>query len=168
MAKLNLMNFDARVREVFENNSEKLFAFNKLMLDTANGTFEEGITSKEASAKIVSMFKEIIGVDEHASKAEVRKAIKRNQQVLFDLIEEVVPNLLQTGWQENPFFMEYVETKNLALGDTNDFYVGDDSILSVSKVSGNHHNMIRQRLGAGRHFAVTTEWFGLKSRPLAA
>ena len=36
MAKLNLMNFDARVREVFENNSEKLFAFNKLMLDVCS------------------------------------------------------------------------------------------------------------------------------------
>ena len=67
--------------------------------------------------KIVSMFKEIIGVDEHASKADIRKAIKRNQQVLFDLIEEVVPNLLQTGWQDNPFFNEFVETRNLDIGD---------------------------------------------------
>ena len=44
----------------------------------------------------------------------------------------------------------------------NDFYVEDDSILNVSKVSGNHHNMIRQRLGAGRHFSVAGEWFGIK------
>ena len=75
--------------------------------------------------------------------------------------------MIITGWQNNPFFMDYAEIKNLALGDTNDFYIEDDSILSVSKISGNHHNMIRQRLGAGRHFAVTTEWFGLKFRSLA-
>jgi hypothetical protein len=30
----------------------------------------------------------------------------------------------------------------LALGDENDFYVEDDSILSVSKVSVNHHNIV--------------------------
>ena len=76
----NLMNFDARVREVFENDIAKLFAFNKLMLDTAKNTFEEGISAKEASAKIVSMFKEIIGVDEHASKADILSFVGRTQK----------------------------------------------------------------------------------------
>ena len=158
---MKLMSFDAKVREVFENDESKLFAFNKLMLDTANGTFEEGVTAKEASAKIVSMFKEIIGVDEHASKAEIRKAIKRNQQVLFDLIEEVVPNLLQTGWQENPFFNEFVETKNIDIGDKNVFYTEDETILTVSKVSGNHWDIDRQRLGKGASFSVETSWYGI-------
>ena len=158
---MKLMNFAANVREVFENDENKLFAFNKLMLDTANGTFEAGITAKEASAKIVSMFKEIIGVDEHSSKAEVRKAIKRNQQVLFDLIEEVVPNLLQTGWQENPFFNEFVETKNIDIGDKNVFYTEDETILTVSKVSGNHWDIDRQRLGKGASYSVETSWYGI-------
>ena len=158
----NLMNFDARVREVFENDSAKLLAFNKLMLDTYNGTLEADITIKEANEQIRAMFNKIIGVGENATKADIRKAIKRNQQVLFDLIEEVVPNLLQTGWQDNPFFNEFVETRNLDIGDQAMFYSEDETLLTVSKVSGNHHNMIRQRLGAGRHFAVTTEWFGLK------
>ena len=158
---MKLMNFDAKVREVFENDESKLFAFNKLMLDTANGTFEEGVTAKEASAKIVSMFKEIIGVDEHASKAEIRKAIKRNQQVLFDLIEEVVPNLLQTGWQDNPFFNEFVETKNIDIGDKNVFYTEDETILTVSKVSGNHWDIDRQRLGKGASYSVETSWYGI-------
>ena len=158
---MKLMNFAANVREVFENDENKLFAFNKLMLDTANGTFEDGISAKEASAKIVSMFKEIIGVDEHASKAEVRKAIKRNQQVLFDLIEEVVPNLLQTGWQENPFFNEFVETKNIDIGDKNVFYTEDETLLTVSKVSGNHWDIDRQRLGKGASYSVETSWYGI-------
>ena len=95
MAKL--MNFDAHVREVFDNDEAKFASFNQLMLDTANNNLEDGITIKEASAKITTMFKKIIGCDEHSTKAEIRKAIKKNQQVLFDLIEEVVPNLLRTG-----------------------------------------------------------------------
>ena len=136
---MKLMNFAANVREVLENDESKLFAFNKLMLDTANG----------------------IGVDEHASKAEVRKAIKRNQQVLFDLIEEVVPNLLHTGWQENPFFNEFVETKNIDIGDKNVFYTEDETILTVSKVSGNHWDIDRQRLGKGASYSVETSWYGI-------
>lgn len=159
MAKL--MNFDAHVREVFDNDESKYAAFSKLMLDTANGNFEEGITIKDANDKIVSMFKKIIGCDEHSTKAEIRKAIRKNQQVLFDLIEEVVPNLLQTGWQDNPFFNEFVETRNIDIGDQNVFYTEDETILSVSKVSGNHWDLDRVKLGKGKTFSVETSWYGI-------
>lgn len=161
MSKLNLMNFDAKVREVFENDEQHLVAFNKLMLDTANGNFEEGITAKDANEKIVSMFKKVIGVNENSTKAEIRKAIRRNQQVLFDLIEEVVPNLLQTGWQDNPFFNEFVQISNIDIGDQNMFYTEDETILTVSKVSGNHWDIDRQRLGKGSSFSIETSWYGI-------
>ena len=49
--------------------------------------------------------------------------------------------MLVTGWQNDPFMMKYVDQKNLALGDKNEFYVEDDSMLSVMKVSGNHHDI---------------------------
>lgn len=159
MAKL--MNFDAHVREIFENDDAKFASFNKLMLDVANDNLEDGITIKEANAKITTMFKKIIGCDENSSKAEVRKAIRKNQQVLFDLIEEVVPNLLQSGWQDNPFFNEFVETRNIDIGDQNVFYTEDDTILTVSKVSGNHWDLDRQRLGKGTTFSVATSWYGI-------
>lgn len=159
MAKL--INFDAHVREIFENDDAKFASFNKLMLDVANDDLEDGITIKEANAKITTMFKKIIGCDENSSKAEVRKAIRKNQQVLFDLIEEVVPNLLQSGWQDNPFFNEFVETRNIDIGDQNVFYTEDDTILTVSKVSGNHWDLDRQRLGKGTTFSVATSWYGI-------
>lgn len=159
MAKL--INFDAHVREIFENDDAKFASFNKLMLDVANDNLEDGITIKEANAKITTMFKKIIGCDENSSKAEVRKAIRKNQQVLFDLIEEVVPNLLQSGWQDNPFFNEFVETRNIDIGDQNVFYTEDDTILTVSKVSGNHWDLDRQRLGKGTTFSVATSWYGI-------
>jgi hypothetical protein len=158
---LKLMNFDAHVRSVFADEQEKLNAFSKLMMDAANGEYEEGITAKEANEKIIGKFYEVIGVDKTSTKAEIRKAIKRNQQVLFDLIEEIVPNLLQTGWQDNPFFNEFVETKNIDIGDQNVFYTEDETILSVSKVSGNHWDIDRQRLGKGASFSVETSWYGI-------
>ena len=159
MAKL--MNFDAHVREVFDNDESKYAAFNKLMLDAANGTYEDGIDAKSANDKIVSMFRAAIGLNENSTKTEVRKAIRKNQQVLFDLIEEVVPNMLVSGWQDNPFFNEFVETRNIDIGDQNVFYTEDETILSVSKVSGNHWDIDRVKLGKGKTFSVETSWYGI-------
>ena len=157
----NLMNFDVNVREVFENDESKLFAFNKLMLDTAKGSFEAGITAKDANDKIVSLFRQAIGLDAKASKSDVRKAIRRNQATLFALIEDVIEDLLVTGWQDNPFFNEYCDVRNLALGDENVFTVEDDSLLSVSRIADGHWNIDRQRLGAGRSFSVETATYGI-------
>lgn len=159
MAKL--INFDANVREVFENDENKMRAFYKLMQDVANNNLEDGISMKEANDKIVSMFNQVLGLDENSSKSDIRKAIRRNQNVLFDLIEEVVPNLLRTGWQENPFFNEFVETRHLDIGDKAVFYTEDETILTVSKVSGNHWDIDRQRLGKGASYSVETSWYGL-------
>ena len=159
MAKL--INFDANVREVFENDESKMRAFYKLMQDVANNNLEDGISMKEANDKIVSMFNKVLGLDENSSKSDIRKAIRRNQNVLFDLIEEVVPNLLRTGWQENPFFNEFVETRNLDIGDKAVFYTEDETILTVSKVSGNHWDIDRQRLGKGASYSVETSWYGI-------
>lgn len=162
---MKFMRFDSTVRSAFNDDATQFAHFQRLLVDAARKEVKE-YSYKEANAKIVEKFREALGIHEGDRPQQVRRAIRANQNVVFAIIEEVVEEMIITGWMQNPFFMDYVETKNLALGDANDFYVEDDSILSVSKVSGNHHNMIRQRLGAGRNFAVTTEWFGLKFRSL--
>lgn len=155
------MNFDAVVKAAFNNDENDFVAFNKLLVDAYKGNVE-GFSAKEANDKIVEIFRAAIGCNENSSKAEVRKAIRRNQVTIFELIEEIVNDMLVSGWEENPFFREYVDVKNLALGDKNEFYVEDNSVLSVMKVSGNHHDIIRQRLGAGKTFSVETSWIAVK------
>ena len=159
----NLMTFDAHVRGIFENDETKFVAFNKLMTDASVNKYEEGITAEDANAKIRRVFREAIGVSENATKLEIRKAMKKraNAQVLFDLIEELVPNLLKTGWADNPFFREFVEERYLADGDDNIFYSEDNSILTVSKVSGSQWDLDRQRLGKGSSFSIETSEYGI-------
>lgn len=159
----NLMTFDACVREIFENNEAKFAAFNKLMIDASVNKYEEGITSADAHEKITKVFKQAIGVSENASKQEIRKAMKKraNLQIIFDLIEEVVPNLLKTGWSADPFFKEFVEERYLDDGDQNLFYAEDNSTLTVSKVSGNHWDLDRQRLGKGTTYSIETSTYGI-------
>lgn len=161
----NLMMFNTTVQNAFDNDNENFVCFGELLLDAARGEVKE-YSAKEANQKIVEKFRAALGVEPTDRPQAVRRAIRANKDLVFTLIEETIEEMIVAGWMENPFFMQFVETKNLALGDENDFYVEDDSILSVSKVSGSHHNMLRQRLGSGRHFSVAGEWFGLKFRSL--
>lgn len=155
------MQFDMNVKNVFENDESNYDSFNKLMLDYSHDMLD-GISAREANDKIVEIFRNIIGCDEKSTKAEIRRGIRRNQNLIFDLIEVVIDDALISGWQESPFFKEFVEVRNLAMHDKNEFYVPDDSVLSVMKVSGNHHDLLRQRLGAGKTFSVETSWYGIK------
>lgn len=155
------MNFSANVQNAFDNNSEEYKNFNKLMLDYTKGDLD-GVTPKQANEKIVQKFKAVLGLDEKPTKAEVRKALRKHQLDVYEIIEETVDGILVTGWNENPFFNEWVDVRNLAAGDKNEFYVEDTSVLSVMKISGNHHDIIRQRVGAGSTESVDTSWIGLK------
>ena len=155
------MTFNATVQNAFNNDENDYKAFNKLLVDAYKGTVAD-FSAKEANDKIVEIFRKVIGCDENSTQKEIRKAIRRNQVEIFEILEEIIPDLLVSGWEDNPFFREYVDVRNLALGDKNEFYVEDNSVLTVTKVSGNHHDLIRQRLGAGRTYTVATEWYGLK------
>lgn len=160
------MRFNSVARNAFGNDEAQFINFSKLLIDAAKKEVQE-YSQAEANKVIVAKFREALGIEPNDRPQAIKRAIRANKDLVFTIIEETVEEMLMTGWMNNPFFMDYVDTRNLALGDENDFYVEDDSILSVSKVSGNHHNMIRQRLGAGRHFSVAGEWYGLKFRSLA-
>lgn len=134
--------------------------FSQLMFDTGMGVPQ--VDKKVANDKIREVMFSILGVDEHATRKELRRAIRSHRNEVFEVIEETVENLLVSGWGNNPFFNEFVEIKNLSDGDTNEFYVKDDVILTVSEISGNHHDLIRQRLAEGQTFRVKTSWYGVK------
>ena len=157
---MKFMNFAANVQNVFNNDVNDFMAFADLLTETALGT--QKVSKAEANEKIVEVFQGVLGLDKNSKPAEVRKAIRRNQALVFDIIEETVQNLLVTGWGNDPFMMKYVDQRNLALGDKNEFYTEDDSVLSVMKVAGNHHDIIRQRLAGGTVKSIETYWVAIK------
>lgn len=157
---MKFMNFAANVQAVFNNDANDFVAFSQLLTDVARGT--QAVSKEEANAKIVEVFQSVLGIDKNSRPADVRRAVRRNQALVFDIIEETVQDLLVTGWGNDPFFQKYVDQRNLALGDKNEFYSEDDSVLSVMKVAGNHHDIIRQRLGAGKVTSISTYWCAVK------
>ena len=133
------INFSAKVQSVFNNDANDFVAFSQLLTDTARGNNK--VSKEEANAKIVEVFQNVLGITKESRPADVRRALRRNQAVVFDIIEETVEDLLVSGWSNDPFMMRYVDQRNLALGDKNEFYIEDDSVLSVMKLSGNHHDI---------------------------
>ena len=131
-----------KVNEIFTkyNYSD----FSALMYET--GMKSPRVDVKQANDKIREIFRSVIGVNEKASRKELRKAIRRHKTEIFEITEEVLENLVSTGWQDNPFFKEFVEYRSLSDGDTNEFYVEDNVILTVSKLSGNHHDLNSYRI----------------------
>lgn len=133
------MRFSANVQQVFNNDANDFIAFSELLTDVARGTHK--VTKEEANKKIVEVFQNVLGLSKTSTPREVRKSIQRNQQLVFDIIEETVQDLLVSGWGDDPFFQKYVDQRNLALGDKNEFITEDNSIMSVMRVAGNHHDI---------------------------
>lgn len=161
MNKNSFVNFSASNKAAFDNDETKYIGFSQLLKDYADGNFQGGITKADADEEIRNTFRLIMGVDEKASAKEIRKAIRRNKDAIFEVIEDTVDDLLTSGWQENEFFRDFVEVKNLGMDDTNEFESEDKTVLTVGKISGNHWDIDRQRLGIGETFRIPTSWVGL-------
>lgn len=155
------MNFSANVQSAFDNNESDYMNFSQMLRDYRVGTFQAGVTKADADELLREKFRLVMGIDENASPKEVKRAIKRSKNEIFEIIEDTVDDMLTSGWTDNEFFREFVEIKNLALQDANEFISEDKTVLSVGKVSGNHWDIDRQRLGVGEAFRVPTYWVGL-------
>lgn len=157
----NIRFSEPSVIKIFSNNNYSYSEFSTLMIMSALGD-ETLVNRKTASDKIRKVMFEAYGLPDGADRKTVTRAIRRCPAIMFEIIEEIVPNMLISGWSENPFFNEFVEIRNMANGQKNEFYVEDETILTVSEFSGNHHDIMRQRLGEGSHYSVKTSWFVAK------
>lgn len=145
---------------------DKYEGFRNLLFDVAEGReiYEEDkkISNAEANDKIRKVVYEVLGINENSTKKERKRAMKRHSLELFEVIEEVIDVQLASGFRDSEFFNEFVEMKNLAEGDRNEFWTDDKTILAVAKVSGDHHDLTMQKLGEGEAYTVTTSTYAAK------
>lgn len=82
-----------------------------------------------------------LGLSNKATEREIQRALKTQKGIeLFQVIEEILDEKIATGWKDDEFFDKFVEIKNLADGDKNEFWLQKDIILTVEHVSGDHHD----------------------------
>lgn len=109
---------------------------------------------KDIDTAIRSAFFEIMGTDK-----PTKKDIRRHEVAIFEVLEEVLTETYLKSVEEDAFFQRFAEVRNLALGDTQEFYVEDDAVLFVSEHAGNHWNITRQKFEGGTSFPVKTKAF---------
>lgn len=90
------------------------------------------------------------------------KAFRRNKTDMFEIIEDILTVTVLEGLPDDNFFRQFVEFKNLKLGDQNSFYVPDRTKLVVSEIADGTTALRRQRLDVGTNESIPTTIKGIK------
>ncbi|MBQ3543548.1 MAG: hypothetical protein IJA34_00950 [Lachnospiraceae bacterium] len=87
------------------------------------------------------------------------RSFRKYKNDIYEVLEVTLDQTLPEGWNDNEFFNRYVETIRVDLGDINEFYSENNSLLTVSKFAGNHWDTIRERFDIGTSFSIPTGWY---------
>lgn len=152
------------LRKVFEEEN-KYESFRQIASGLINGTEmfelddngnERRISVADANKAVRKIFMEICGLSEEdlSSKKRRERAEEAHMTEIYEIIEEDIDLLINRGLQENEWFNQFVEMKSHALGDANAFHIEENQYLIVGDVSGDHHDVTIQQLGAGSDIMV--------------
>ena len=81
---------------------------------------------------------------------------------VFTIVEELVNAISEEGLRGDEFFMNMVEDRNMALGDTPVFHIERDSLLAVADIAEGTQGVRRQRIEGGTDITVTTQLHAVK------
>ena len=112
---------------------------------------ERQVSRRQANAAIRKVFMEVCGLSEEDLKS--RKKRERAERLhgaeIFEIIEDDIEFRVNEGFQATEWFQQFVDERNLALGDANEFVVDRDSYFVVCDYSGDNHDITMQQLGRG-------------------
>lgn len=129
----------------------------ELALDLSRNDFSVHIDSEKITQKdLESHLRNTINNDILKGRS-LYQAYRKNKTVLFEIMEEIVDVTLRENVIDSPFINQFVEVKNTALGDKNEFYA-EGGLLSVATFAGNHWDTNRQAMDIGDAFSLPTEW----------
>lgn len=121
------------------------------------GNEKLNFSEKDTDKAIRNMFTEIIGTDKITKKLYRRHAVE-----IFEIIEQVVDQtIVDSELRRNAFFNQFVEIKNFADGDTNSFFIPNNSELVVSKISRGNWTIEKQRVDQGKNITLPMSTYGI-------
>lgn len=116
------------------------------------GLFAEG-AEKFTDQAVREAFFEILGEEKLTWQGW-----RNHKNEIFTVMENVLTTNLPLAWEGSPFYDQFVEVKNGALGDKNEFVVEDNSVLVATRFAGNYWSTDRTKLQGKKNFSVGTEW----------
>ena len=137
----------------------------KIIYDTYKGdipTKYSSVSKSEREEAIRLELLSVLGLEKFEKKA-FRRAWRENKNKVYTIIEEVANQIMIDGeYSKSAFFNQFVEVRNLALGDKPEFYVEGTNELIVSEFSGSHFDLRRQRIDVGQSFTPEMRDYGIK------
>ena len=144
MAKIN---FSAEEMKVYD-----------LTLDLARGDFSLHVDKDKVGRKDLEDYLRDTINNDILKGATLYQAYRRNNIVLFEIMEEIVNVTISNDVLNCPFVENFVEYKNRALGDNTAWYSEDNNFLTVASFAGNHWDTNRESLDNGEEFTLPKEW----------
>lgn len=141
------MNFSTEEKKIFD-----------LANDLARGDFSLHVDKDKVTREDLENYLRDKINNDILKGATLFQAYRRNNIVLFEIIEEIVNITISNDVLECPFVENFVETKNRALGDKTAWYSEGDTYVSVASFAGNHWDTNRQSFDAGEEFTLPKEW----------
>ena len=132
----------------------------KMIVDVRNGTFKAYSTEtvEKVNEALRAKFNEMLPKPNAMGHYRHRDLVKALPEV-FAIIEEVLDVTINEAWRSEPFYRDLVDSRNLALGDKNDFLIEDNTWISVNRFSGNTWDTDREKLSGRKRISLDTEWF---------
>lgn len=128
-----------------------------LTLDLARGDFSLHVDKDKVGRKdLENYLRDTINKD-ILKGASLFQAYRRNNLVMFEIMEEIVNVTIIEDVLNSPFIEAFVEIKNRLLGDKTAFY-HEGGLLSVASFAGNHWDTNRQAIDLGEEFTLPKEW----------
>lgn len=143
------------VKTNFSANEMQIF---DLANDLARGDFSVHVDEKKVTrADLENHLRETIK-NEILNGRTLYQAYRRNNTVLFEIIEEIVNLTISNDFADIPFIDAFVEFKNRALGDKTAWYSEGKSYVTVASFAGNHWDTNREALDGGEEYTLEKEW----------
>lgn len=121
------------------------------------------VTASERDAAIREEFFNVLGLTEGYSKRAFRNAWRDNKNKVYAITEEIAIQLLNNGdLEKDSFFNNFVEVRNLALGDSIEFIVEAENEIEFAEFSGSHMNLRRQRIENYGAFVPEMREYGIR------
>ena len=121
------------------------------------------VTASERDEAIRKEFFNVLGLTEGYSKRAYRNAWRSHKNEVYAITEEIAIQLLNNGdLEKDSFFNNFVEVRNLALGDSIEFIVEAENEIEFAEFSGSHMNLRRQRIENYGAFVPEMREYGIR------
>ena len=124
------------------------------VLSTAIDAVKGNIQNYSARETSESLRKAFIDLNGGSTKINLKNFYRGNE--LFELVEELIPAIIDEGFRANDIAMSLVDYRNIADGDDQEFYLEGNETFNVAKVAPGISGVRRQRLLGGEVVKVET------------